>query len=540
MTWLGLCKIGVTVAFINTNQTGRVLHHSLKLAKGKVIIHDEAMRDALDGIDDAIKTLGLRRAVFGGPLQLYRTEVSEVTSDVAYLAKPQDAPTTGIVGSGRRAFFVSPLRIRSTSSKPTEVDVLLGLAGCPDDRPPRLLRDGLGLEDRFALVYTSGTTGMPKAAVITHGRMFNAGCLFSLMYGLRSTDRIYTVLPLYHSAGGMVGAGMMLYMGASMVLREKFSATAFWPDCCEHRCTVVQYIGELCRYLLLAKPHPLERRHSVRLAVGNGLRPDVWGPFQDRFGISEVGEFYGSTEGNAALFNWCRHRRARGAVGRMGTASRSLGIMPLVRFDEATEEVVRGPGGRCVPCVPGEAGELLGLIAPGDPTREFKGYLGNKEGTAKKVLRGVFRPGDAYFRTGDLLRRDEAGYFYFVDRIGDTFRWKGENVATTEVTEAFAGVKGVAEAIVYGVLVPGHDGRAGMASLVLDAPASEGAWTHDQVERIVDLEALAMTLKKRLPAYAVPAFLRILPAAPTTGTFKHQKVALRKQGFDGCGPDPVY
>lgn len=234
----------------------------------------------------------------------------------------------------------------------------------------------------------------------------------------------------------------------------------------------------------------------------------------------------------------------------MGTVSRSLGIMPLVKFDEETEEPVRGPDGRCVRCGPGEPGELLGLIAPGDPTREFKGYLGNKEGTAKKILRGVFRPGDTYFRTGDLLKRDEAGYFYFLDRIGDTFRWKGENVATTEVAEAFAGVKGLAEAIVYGVLVPGHDGRAGMASLVLDAPAPrEGgkgaggkprAWTHEEVERVLDMKALSDVLRKRLPAYAVPAFLRVLPAAPTTGTFKHQKVALRKQGYDECGGDPVY
>lgn len=310
MTWLGLCKIGVGVAFINTNQTGKVLRHSLKLATGRVIIHDEAMRPALDDIDDSIRAMGMQRALLGGPLQLYRTEAAEVTSDVAYLAKPQDAPTTGIVGSGRNAFFVAPARphprdsdraageggassgsgsASSASSspavdpspyrRPVEIDMLRGIAACPDARPSRVLREGLGLEDRFALVYTSGTTGLPKAAVITHGRMFNAGCLFSTVYGVRSTDRIYTVLPLYHSAGGLVGSGMMLYMGATMVIREKFSATNFWSDCCEHRCTVVQYIGELCRYLLLAKPHPLERRHSVRLAVGNGLRPDVWGPF---------------------------------------------------------------------------------------------------------------------------------------------------------------------------------------------------------------------------------------------------------------------
>lgn len=428
------------------------------------------------------------------------------------------------------------------------------------ERPAALLRANTTLLSTFGLIYTSGTTGLPKASVITHSRLHLAACLFSRIYHVGPADRIYTVLPLYHASGGLIGAGIMLYQGATLVIRPRFSARAFWRECRTHRCTVVQYIGELCRYLVNspAGSEEDERGHGVRIAIGNGLRPDVWGRFQERFNVPEVGEFYAATEGNAALFNWCRRPEDRGAVGRMGPLAWALGIMALVRFDEEEEAPVRDAAtGLCVPCAAGEQGELLGLIAEGDPSRAFKGYYGNEEATRKKVLRDVLRKGDAWFRTGDLLMRDADGRVWFRDRIGDTFRWKGENVATTEVAEALGQWPLLAESNVYGVAVPGKDGRAGMAAVVLspEAMAKAGASATaprmgvvaasreadaEAAAKAMDAAGLLSSLRTALPPYAVPVFLRVLPAMDTTGTFKHQKVRLRKEGADPTAcPDPL-
>jgi len=379
---------------------------------------------------------------------------------------------------------------------------------------------------------------MPKAAVISHLRMVIAATGFYSMFRLREDDVVYTVLPLYHSAGGMIGAGMCTVQGITMVLRDKFSATRFWTDVTEHKATVMQYIGELCRYLLLAKPSPAEKTHGLRIAIGNGLRPDIWADFQTRFNIPEVGEFYGATEGNVLLSNHCTAPDSRGAVGVMGLM-RLTKMNVIVKFNDDTEEVVRGPDGFCILCGPGEAGEMIGLINENDPTRRFQGYHGNQKATQNKIIHDVFKKGDSYFRTGDLLKMDAGGYVSFVDRIGDTFRWKGENVATTEVAEVVSLFEGIAEANVYGVQVPGKDGRAGMAALTLKEgylpPSAPGAGTH------FDVHGLAKHCTKNLPSYAVPVFLRFLPEVPITGTFKHQKVQLRKEGADpSVIPDPLF
>ncbi|MFM8376054.1 MAG: AMP-binding protein, partial [Phenylobacterium sp.] len=302
--------------------------------------------------------------------------------------------------------------------------------------------------------------------------------------------------------------------GACVVLRSKFSVSQFWEDIRREDCTQFVYIGELCRYLANQSPHPDEGSHRLRLAFGNGLRPDVWDKVTGRFGVPQVLEFYGSTEGNVSMFNF--DGRA-GAIGRIPRPLKRRFNARIVRFDYEAEAPLRGPDGFCTEAEAGEAGECLGRIDSSDPRAEFTGYL-DRSASEKKVLRDVFSPGDAWFRTGDLLRQDADGYVYFVDRVGDTFRWKGENVSTAEVALRLQAVPGVVEANVYGVAVPGADGRARMAALVTNAD--------------FDLGILAARIAADLPEYARPAFLRLQPEMAVTGTFKQRKVDLVAEGFD--------
>ncbi len=295
------------------------------------------------------------------------------------------------------------------------------------------------------------------------------------------------------------------------MLARRFSASRFWVDCVEHRATHFQYIGELCRFLLNQSERPEEREHTIRVCVGNGLRAEVWVPFQRRFRIPEIVEFYGATEGNVAVVNL---DNKVGSIGRVPPRLRSAMGIRLLKYDVEGNELVRDAAGRYVESEPGEAGEAIGKISA---LGGFDGYS-DDEATEKKVLRDVFRGGDAYFRSGDLLRVDDEGYFYFVDRIGDTFRWKGENVSTQEVAEALSGFPAVRDVAVYGVSVPGNEGRAGMAALVVDGE--------------LDRKAFAEHVAQNLAAYARPLFLRLLAEIVVTGTFKHRKVELIEQGFD--------
>jgi fatty-acyl-CoA synthase len=277
--------------------------------------------------------------------------------------------------------------------------------------------------------------------------------------------------------------------------------------------TLFVYVGELCRYLVNQPRAPNERGHSLRLAFGNGLSKDIWSEMEDRFGVPRILEFYGSTEGNVYLFNF---DGGRGAVGRIAPYLAPLFNVTLSKFDIESEAPVRGANGRCVASAPGEVGECLGAIH-GDARSAFSGYV-DKKASEQKVLRDAFGKGDAWFRTGDLMTRDRQGYFYFVDRIGDTFRWKGENVSTHEVAQILLTAPGVMEAVVYGVTVPAHEGRAGMAALVTSAEFS--------------LQDLRRVVEKALPAYAQPLFLRLAPLLSITGTFKPLKIELTAQGFD--------
>jgi fatty-acyl-CoA synthase len=468
--WLGLTKVGVVVALINSNLQGAALAHCVKIADAKAAIVDSDLQDAW-------KTAAL------------------------------DTP----------AWCFGP------SSSPFS-DLESALSVQLDTRPDRAVaRAGMTADALALYVYTSGTTGHPKAARLTHMRTQTMMRAFIAATRAAENERIYITLPLYHGTGGLCAVGIAMMTGSTIVLRRKFSASAFWDDVVDNRCTIFVYIGELCRYLVNQPVHPKERAHQLKSIFGNGMRPEVWERFDQRFAIPRIVEFYGSTEGNVAMANY---EGRFGSIGRIPKYMDKVFNTALVKFDVETEQPVRGADGLCIPCAPGEVGEAIGKI--GEELRaRFDGYAGNPEANAKKVLRDVFEKGDMWFRTGDLMKKDAEGYHFFVDRIGDTFRWKSENVSTQEVGEALGVFPGVKEANVYGVAVPGHDGRAGMASIV----AEEG----------LDLDALAAHVAKELPGYARPLFLRLKPEVEITGTFKYRKVDLVKEGFDpSATSDPLY
>jgi len=464
--WLGLSGIGVTVALINTNLRGELLAHSLNLIAPRYVITGASLIEAVNEV------------------------LPRLTCPVECLSS----------GSGAATMGLEPL-------DPT-IDAL------PGDPLQRAEARRPSLEDRALCIYTSGTTGLPKAANVSHYRVMQWSHWFAGLIDVRPEDRMYNCLPMYHSVGGVVAAGATLVGGGTVVLRERFSASGFWKDVVAERCTLFQYIGELCRYLITSPTQSDETRHSLRLACGNGLRGDVWRDFQQRFRIPEILEYYAATEGNFSLYN-CEGRV--GAIGRIPPFLAHRVPVALVRFDVEAAAPARDATGRCVRCAVGEAGEAIGqILAAAGPTR-FEGYT-DAEASGKKILRDVFSPGDAWYRTGDLMRQDEQGFFYFVDRVGDTFRWKGENVSTTEVAGVIGSCPGIADVAVYGVAVPGADGRAGMAALV--------------VADDFDLGGLRRALGERLPAYARPVFLRVVPSIELTGTFKLRKQELALEGYD--------
>jgi len=471
--WYGLSKVGVATALINNQLTGPALAHCLNISQALHCIVDPETSPCFEQV----------KASLGRHVQQWVL-----------------GPATG-----------------------DQRDLANALKSCSQLRPDRLTaRNGLTAKDTALYIFTSGTTGMPKAARITHMRaqLYMRG--FAGSTDARATDRIYITLPLYHATGGLCAMGAALLNGGAVVLRKKFSATAFWDDVVANNCTMFVYIGELCRYLANHPETPNEHAHKIRLIFGNGLRPDVWDVMLDRFKVGGVLEFYGATEGNVSLFNFDGRR---GAIGRIPGYLRKKFNIRIVKFDVETETPVRGPNGCCIEAAPGEIGECIGHIA-GDARSNFTGYA-DKAATEKKILHDVFDKGDAWFRTGDLMRSDSDGYLYFVDRIGDTFRWKGENVATSEVSERLSAVAGVKEVNVYGVPVGDLDGKAGMAALVV-GPEFE-------------IAALAEYVDRELPVYARPIFVRLQPEIETTGTFKYRKIDLVKDGFDPANTkDPLY
>ncbi len=470
--WTGMAKIAVRTALINYNLSGAGLAHCVKIVGCKAIVMNPELA-------------------------------------------PQFASARGQVELPLGAFVLG-----GQADGLVQIDSAVDQAA--QDRLDRSVRAGVKGGEVALYIYTSGTTGLPKAAKISGVRARGLMRVFKDATEANHNERILLTLPLYHATGGMCGVGTALNAGACIILRRKFSASHFWQEAIENDATMLVYIGELGRYLVNQPASPLERQHKITKGFGNGLRADVWAEFVERTGISRLVEFYGSTEGNVNFFN------LDGKIGAVGRIPRLLrGRLParIIRFDVETEEPVRGPDGFCIEAEADEIGEAVGPITH-EPRQRFDGYNDEKQ-SQKKILTDVFAKGDKWFRTGDLMKMDADQYIYFVDRVGDTFRWKGENVSTSEVEIAISSMPGVKHAIVYGVAVPGQEGRAGMAAIT----PKEG----------VDLKALHAHLAENLPAYARPVFLRFQDEVETTGTLKYRKVDLVKEGFDPANTtDPLF
>ena len=460
--WLGLSRIGCVVALLNTNLRGDALAHCLRSAAARQVIVDAALVAPAGAIMPAFP-------------------------DTKWWARGDD--TAGM------------LRFDPASQAP-------GLLTPGEHRPP-------AARDPALLIYSSGTTGLPKATYITHGRIVEWAGWFAGLMDAVPGDRLYDCLPLYHSTGGVTAVGAMLVGGGGVIIRERFSASRFWEDVTASGATIFQYIGELCRYLLQATPAGAGHGHTLRLCCGNGLRGDVWSAFQERFAIPRILEFYAATEGLLSLYN-CEGQP--GAIGRIPPFLAHRFPLELVRCDAETGEPLRDAAGRCLRCDPDEPGEAIARLS--DAPRIYT----DGAASARKVLQDVFEPGDRWFRSGDLLRRGKTGFFSFVDRLGDTFRWKGENVSTTEVGAILLGFPGINDAVVYGVALPGAEGKAGMAALSVDEP--------------FDWAGFHAHCAAHLPNYARPMFVRLTPIA-TTGTFKHNKVTLAREGYGDVG-DPIW
>jgi fatty-acyl-CoA synthase len=464
--WLGLSRIGAVVALVNNNLTGNALLHSVNIVAPRAIIVGAELASQLTAVRAHLPA-GVTCRVHG-----------QSSEDMAALA----SELARFAGDALPESECAPAPIAATA----------------------------------LYIYTSGTTGLPKAAKVSHYRVMQWSHWFAGLIDTQPSDRMFNCLPLYHSVGGVVATGATLAGGGAVVIRSRFSASDFWRDVRDERCTLFQYIGELCRYLVNAPRQEIETSHLLRIACGNGLRPEVWETFQSRFKIPRILEYYASTEGNFSLYN-CEGRV--GAIGKIPSFLAHRLPVALLRFDVERGEPRRSGDGFCERCGANEVGEAVGRIPDAglELAGRFEGYA-DPEASARKVLRNVFKEGDAWYRTGDLMRRDEGGFYYFVDRVGETYRWKGENVSTAEVLTALTTLRGVQDGVVYGVAVPGADGRAGMAALVVDAA--------------FDLAAFRAEVARLLPAYARPVFLRLLSAIESTGTFKPRKQELAQAGFD--------
>ncbi|KAF7658738.1 hypothetical protein LDENG_00008370 [Lucifuga dentata] len=474
-TWLGLAKLGCPAALLNFNIRSKSLLHCFSCCGAKVLITSPELQDAVEEVWPAL-----------------------AAQDISVYVLSETSSIQGI----------KPLsdKISQASDQPL----------------PRSLRANVNIKSTALYIYTSGTTGLPKAAVIIHEKMWGASFIQAVT-GVTAEDIFYVNLPLYHSAGFLLGIVGGIERGLTIVLRRKFSASQFWDDCRKYNVTVMQYIGETMRYLCNTPKKDSDRDHRVRIAIGNGVRTDIWSEFLNRFGNIKVQELYAATEGNIGFINYTSKI---GVVGRLNFLHNIFFPHVLIKFDIAKEEPVRNSEGLCIKAARGETGLLVGKITKRTP---FVGYAGNHQQTEKKRLRDVLKKGDLYFNTGDLLRFDQENFVYFQDRVGDTFRWKGENVATSEVADILTMANCILEANVYGVKVDGYEGRIGMAAVTLNK--GEDFDCSDTYKQVVTF----------LPSYARPLFIRIQPCLELTGTFKMKKVKLVEEGFHPDRiTDPLY
>jgi fatty-acyl-CoA synthase len=450
---LAIVKCGAVAGMLNYHQRGEVLAHSLGLLDAKVLVAEADLVDAV--------------------------------SESGAAADPL------VIGELERLAATAP------TGNPASTSAVLA-------------------KDTAFYIFTSGTTGHPKASVMTHYRWLRALAAFGgLGLRLHQNDTLYSCLPLYHNNALTVAVGSVLNSGATLALGKSFSASRFWDEVIAYDATAFIYIGEICRYLLNQPPKPTDRAHKVRLIAGNGLRPEIWEDFTSRFGIARVCEFYAASEGNTAFIN-------------VFNMPRTAGVSPLplayVEYDPDTGAPLRDDSGRVRRVPSGEPGLL---ISPVNRLQPFDGYT-DPAASEKKLIRNAFRDGDCWFNTGDVMSPQGMGHAAFVDRLGDTFRWKGENVATTQVEAALASDESVEECNVFGVEIPRTGGRAGMAAIKL----------RDGAE--FDGKSLAQTVYERLPSYALPLFVRVVESMEHTTTFKSRKVDLREQAYSAGVTDPLY
>jgi fatty-acyl-CoA synthase len=451
---LAAVKCGAIAGMLNYHQRGDVLAHSLGLLDAKVLVVES---DLVDAVDEC------------GGATVAPTTIEEM-EQLATTAPTANPPSASAVLAKDTAFYI----------------------------------------------FTSGTTGHPKASVMTHKRWLSALAIFGgLGLRLKGSDTLYSCLPLYHNNALTVAIGSVINSGGTLALGKSFSASRFWDEVIASKATAFIYIGEICRYLLNQPAKPTDRAHKVRLIAGNGLRPEIWDDFTSRFGIARVCEFYAASEGNTAFINVFNVPRSTGWAA-----------VPLayVQYDPDTGAPLRGDDG-WVQRVP--AGEPGLLLSPVNRLQPFDGYT-DPSASEKKLVRNAFRDGDCWFNTGDVMSPQGMGHAAFVDRLGDTFRWKGENVATTQVERALAADKSIEECTVFGVEIPRTGGRAGMAAIKLRDGAD------------FDGKTLANTVYDQLPAYALPLFLRVVESMEHTTTFKSRKVDLREQAYDADIEDPLY
>lgn len=470
---IGLAKLGVTIALLNTSQVGKVLAHSINLVKPIAVIVGDECHAAVAEIRDELNIAADRFHWFA------------------------DQPTQQNHGQAPEG-FINLAEVIDTFPKfnPSTTHIVQG-------------KDGL------FYIYTSGTTGLPKAVIFTNSRWTLAYGTYGHVLNLGTEDVMYCTLPLYHATGMVVCWCGVIAGAGTFAIRRKFSTSSFWKDVQKFDASAIGYVGELCRYLMDAPSSELEKGHRVKKMIGNGMRPNIWDKFKDRFGIEEVLELYASSEGNVGFSN-------------VFNFDNTVGFSPtpyaIVEFDKDKNEPVRDAKGHCKRVKKGTTGLLIGKITRRSP---FDGYT-DPEKNKSVIMKDVFCKGDAYFNTGDLVRDIGFRHAQFVDRLGDTFRWKGENVSTTEVENMLTEYDKIVEAVVYGVEIPNTNGRAGMAAITLKPEAE----LND-----TDLKEMLSCFKKCLPAYSVPVFLRIQQQVETTGTFKYQKNKLKEQAFDPSKTD---
>jgi citronellyl-CoA synthetase len=463
---LACAKIGAVSAMLNTAQKGKVLAHSINITEPKVIIAGEECYQAYEDIRHLPSSI--QQHLF--------------LADVDTLASQTHCPHNWL-----------------------NLAELIKTQGTANPK----LSDPITADDPCFYLYTSGTTGLPKAVIFNNGRFMKIFGSFGLSaVRLTKNDRLYVPLPFYHATALGVCWGSVLAQGAGLILTRKFSASNFWPDVKKHKATSFGYVGELCRYLLEQPKQSDDNQHNIRIIVGNGLRPGIWKEFKERFAIKKIMEFYGSSEGNIGFTN-------------LFNFDQTVGVSPfpfaIVKYDRDSEQPVLDNKGNMQKVKKGESGLLIGEITPQSP---FHGYTDNGK-TQSVIIEGAFKKEDRWFNTGDIMLDMGFRHAQFVDRCGDTFRWKGENVSTTEVEMLVEEVAGISEAIVYGVEIPNTNGRAGMASLKLDGAVAD-----------FDFENLVTRLQENMPEYSIPIFLRVNQHISLTGTFKHLKAPLKEKGFD--------